>query len=342
MKRDKNTDYTITDPEERREMERAADGLAHVLRVGLLIGVGMVAVGVFLLLSACHKESADTAGGTAMVTVSTSLMDVSMDAIGGGQDDLSGDEGSGAAMGSPAKEAVADYNDIKAMTLAFFDAQGNEIYNTTQLRADNTTYTTFGEFGAELPMGTYTMIALGYGSEQPITLSSATEAVFTADRVRETFVATQTVEVTSTNPLSLSAELSRVVSKALVRSTDTRTAGVDSVRVTFAAGGRGMNPQTGLAVSNTGLVNTVGTTTAVGAASNTISYLFLASDQQSMTVTVEALRTDGTVYSSRTVANVPLRRNRVTVLRGPLYSNASGAGFTVSTAWGGDTTFVDF
>lgn len=342
MKRDNNTDYTITDPEERREMERAADGLAHVLRVGLLIGVGLVAVGVFLLLSACHKESADTAGGTAMVTVSTSLMDVSMDAIGDGQDDLSGDEGSGAAMGSPAKEAVADYSGIKAMTLAFFDMQGHAVYNTTQLRADNTTYTTFGEFDLSLPLGSYTMVALGYGSEVPITVGSASEASYTADRVRETFVAAQAVNVTSTNPLTLNAELSRVVSKVLVCSTDTRTAGVDSVRVTFAAGGRGVNPQTGLAVSDNGLVNTVGTTAAVGATTNTVSYLFLASDEQTMSVTEEALRTDGTVYSSRTVANVPLQRNRVTVLRGPLYSNASGAGFTVNTAWGGDTTFVDF
>ena len=103
-----------------------------------------------------------------------------------------------------------------------------------------------------------------------------------------------------------------------------------------------MNPQTGLAVSNNGLSNTVAISTGVGVASNTISYLFLGSDPQTMNVTVETLRSNGTVYSTRTVTDVPLQRNKVTVLRGPMYSNASGASFTVSTSWVGDTNYVDF
>lgn len=275
-------------------------------------------------ITACHKENTNEPLGSAKVTVTVNDFTIS-------QEDFPG-----------AKDTPASYIGVKAMTLAFFDAQGNEIYNTTQLRADNTTYTTFGEFELSLPLGSFTMVALGYGSEVPITLNSASEAIYTADRCRETFVAAQAVNVTSTNPLSLSAELSRVVSKVIVRSTDTRTAGVDSVRVTFAAGGRGVNPQTGLSTTNSGLSNCVATTTAVGVASSTISYLFLNSDQQTMNVTVETLRTNGTVYSTRTVENVPLQRNAITLLSGPLYSNASGASFTLSTSWIGDTNRVNF
>lgn len=58
--------------------------------------------------------------------------------------------------------------------------------------------------------------------------------------------------------------------------------------------------------------------------------------------TVETLRTNGTVYSTRTVENVPLQRNAITLLSGPLYTNASGANFTVSTSWIGDTNRVNF
>ena len=186
------------------------------------------------------------------------------------------------------------------------------------------------------------MVALGYGSEVPITLSSASVATYTADRVRETFVASQAVNVNSTSPLTLNAELSRVVSKVIVRSTDVRISGVDSVRVSFSGGGKGVNPQTGLSTTNSGLTNCVAISTGVGAASSTISYLFLNSDPQTMNVTVETLRSNGTVYSTRTVENVSLQRNRITVLRGPMYSNASGASFTVSTSWVADTNFVDF
>jgi hypothetical protein len=170
----------------------------------------------------------------------------------------------------------------------------------------------------------------------------ATKASYTADRVRETFVVSQTVNVTSTNPLSLSAELSRVVSKLIVNSTDPRISGVDSVRMTFSAGAKGVNPQTGLASNSNGLSNTLAIGAAVGNTSSSASYLFLNADQQSMTVTVETLRTNGTVYSTRTVENVPLQRNAITLLTGPLYTNASGASFTLSTSWIGDTTRVNF
>ena len=277
-----------------------------------------------MIMTACHKDN--NMNDNALVPVKVTVSDFTIS-----QEDFPG-----------AKTSPASYSGVKAMTLAFFDANGDQAYCTTQLRADNTTYTTFGEFDLSLPLGSYTMIALGYGSEVPMTVTSATSATYTADRVRETFVASQTVNVASTNPLNLNAELSRVVSKVIVRSTDTRTAGVDSVRVTFAAGGKGVNPQTGLAASNNGLSNCVAISTGVGAASSTISYLFLNSDQQSMTVTVETIKTNGTVYSTRTVTDVPLQRNAITLLTGPLYTNASGASFTLSTSWIGDTTRVSF
>ena len=299
------------------EVERLADLLARVTKRVLLPVAIVIALVVVVLLVGCHKENTSEATLSAKVTVTVNDFTISQEEF------------------PETKDTPASYTGVKAMTLAFFDAQGNEIYNTTQLRADNTTYTTFGEFELSLPLGSYTMVVLGY----------ATSATYTADRVRETFVASQTVNVASTNPLNLNAELSRVVSKVIVRSTDTRTAGVDSVRVTFAAGGKGVNPQTGqtgLASSNNGLSNCVAISSAVGAASSTISYLFLASDQQTMNLTVETIKPNGTVYSTRTVADVPLQRNKITVVQGPMYSTASGASFTVSTAYLGDTTFVNF
>lgn len=291
----------------------------------------LVILTMMAMMTACHKDNMNNQDNTtAPVKVTVNDFTISSEGWPEG------------TMANGAKDTPASYTGVKAMTLAFFDANGDQAYCTTQLRADNTTYTTFGQFELSLNLGSYTMIVLGYGSEQPITLNGASEAIYTADRVRETFVASQTVNVASTNPLSLNAELSRVVSKVIVRSTDTRTAGVDSVRVTFAAGGKGVNPQTGLASSNNGLSNCVAISTAVGAASSTISYLFLASDQQTMNLTVETIKPNGTVYSTRTVADVPLQRNKITVVQGPMYSTASGASFTLSTSWIGDTNRVSF
>ena len=302
----------------------------------------LVILTMMAMMTACHKDNMNNQDNTT-ATVKVTVNDFTISSEGW-PEASSGCTMANASKGGTTgtKTSPASYSGVKAMTLAFFDANGDQAYCTTQLRADNTTYTTFGQFELSLNLGSYTMIVLGYGSEVPMTVGSATEASYTADRCRETFVAAQAVNVTSTNPLSLSAELSRVVSKLIVNSTDPRISGVDSVRMTFSAGGKGVNPQTGLASSSNGLSNTLAISTAVGNTSSSASYLFLNADQQSMTVTVETLRTNGTVYSTRTVENVPLQRNAITLLSGPLYTNASGASFTLSTAWIGDTNRVNF
>lgn len=241
-----------------------------------------------------------------------------------------------------APQTVSSYAGVKAITLAFYEGD-TETYKSTQLRADNTTFTTFGEFELSLPMGSYTMVVLGYGSEHAMTLTGKNNATFTEDRVRETFVYTKEVNVNSTAALDLSATLSRVVAKLEIYSTDHRTANAAKMRTTFAAGGNGLNPLTGFSTINTGFSNTVnftGTVNQVGASAN---YLFLNTDEQSMTVTIDVLDADDNLISQKGVNDVPLQRNRVTKLSGLLFSSgASTAAFQVETAWLNDTTKVSF
>ena len=239
-------------------------------------------------------------------------------------------------------QTVDSYTRVKAITLAFYEGD-TETYKSTQLRADNTTFTTFGEFELSLPMGSYTMVVLGYGSEKEITLTGKNNATFTDDRVRETFVYTKEVNVNSTAALDLSATLSRVVAKLEIYSTDHRTANAAKMRTTFAAGGNGLNPLTGFSTTNTGFSNTVnltGTVNQIGASAN---YLFLNTDEQSMNVTIDILDADDNIILQKEINEVPLQRNRVTKLSGLLFSSgASTAAFQVETAWLNDTTKVNF
>lgn len=240
-------------------------------------------------------------------------------------------------------QTVDSYTGVKAITLAFYDAEGIEVVDTTQLRADNTTYTTFGQFTCSLALGSYTMVVLGYGSVNAMTLTGKSNATFTEDRVRETFVYTRAVNVTSTAALDLGATLSRVVAKLEVRSTDNRTANATKLRTTFGAGGDGLNPLTGFSTTNTGFSNTVDLNGEVGKTAGSVNYLFLNSDQQSMTVTIDILDADDNIISQKGVNDVPLQRNRVTKLSGLLFSSgASTAAFQVETAWLSDTTKVSF
>lgn len=233
--------------------------------------------------------------------------------------------------GTRAGTDVANYNGINAVTLAFYKSDGTEAYKSTQAKGD----TGFGEFSLSLPMGSYTMVALAYFTNENsvLTLTSPTEASY-SQRCREAFSYTQAVNITNTSAVDISATLSRIITQLKVVSTDGKTADVANVRMTFSSGGKDFNPSTGFAITNTGYVNTVGNSVAVGATSTSLSYFFLATDVQNINVTIETLDADGHTLFSKTVANVPFKRNRRTILTGPMYTNTSTSGsFQVDTEW---------
>lgn len=231
------------------------------------------------------------------------------------------------------RAAIADYTGVSAITLAFYNGS-TEVTQITQLRSDNTTYTTFGEFDLSLPMGSYTMVVLGYGFYEgdEFTLTSPTQAAFTGD-VRETFATTQAVNITSTDAVNISTTLDRIVPRLKVISTDGKTANASKVRMTFSAGGKAFNPTTGLATANSGTTSTVGISAAVGATSTSLGYAFLVTDEQTMTVTLDVLDADGNSISHKVVNNVPFQRNRCTKLTGSLYNAGTTGSFSINTEW---------
>ena len=273
-----------------------------------------------ILFAGCSKEQ-DNNSQVATVKVHVSDFAVS-------QEDFPG--------GAKTTQNPADYNGVNAMTLAFYNAAGTEVVKTTQLKNDNTTYTTFGEFECSLPMGSYTMVVLAYynSDASPLELTSPTVAAFTGTRAYETFATTQAVNISNTNTVDISAILSRIVSQLKVVSTDGKTADVSNVRMTFSAGGKDFNPTTGFAITNTGFANTVGNSAAVGSTSTSLSFLFLATDEQNINVTIETLDANGNTLFSTTVNNVPFKRNRITKLTGAMYTNSGVDGaFQISTDW---------
>lgn len=276
---------------------------------------------ICILFAGCSKEKEPTnSAQVATVKVHVSDFAVSQEVFPGG---------------TKTTEDPADYNGVNAMTLAFYNAAGTEVVKTTQLKSDNTTFTTFGEFECSLPMGSYTMVVLAYYTNENsvLTLTSPTVASYSL-RARETFATTQTVTISNTNDVDISAILSRIVSMLTVKSTDGKTADVTNVRMTLSAGGIDFNPTTGLAITNTGFANTVGNSAAVGSTSTSSTVLFLNSDEQTMDVTIETLDADGNTLFSKTVNNVPFKRNRVTKLTGAMYTNSGvDGGFQISTDW---------
>ena len=232
--------------------------------------------------------------------------------------------------------SIIDCNSIKSVTLAFYStADGTEQYKVTQVKNDATTYTTFGDFDLSLPMGSYTMVIIGYSTidGSPFTLTSPTLASYTGEHALETFAATQAVNISTTEDVNLSATLNRIVSKLQVVSTDGKTANATNVRMTLSGGSKSFNPTTGLATDNNGFINTVGISAAEGAHSTSTTYLFLATDEETIDVTIDVLDASGNSISHKVVNNVPMKRNRLTKLTGSLYTASAESDFTVNTEW---------
>lgn len=284
--------------------------------------------GMILLAASCSNDECgnfvENNGGYTPVTVSVSGFSVE-------QGDFSG---------TTRATAIGSYNGVSFITLAFYASNGTEVYKHTQEKGNLEQGETFGEFSTPLPIGSYTMVVLGYVlyDDDALTLTSPTQAEWTVNAPRETFAATQEVNVTNTTALNLSATLDRIVAQLKVISTDNRTANVEKVRMTFAAGGKQFSPTTGLATVNTGSVSTVSAGEAVGERSGSIGYVFLATDEQTMDVTIETLDAQGNTIFSKTVENVPFQRNRKTKLTGAIYSASAAAGsFEVNTDWAVET-----
>ncbi len=235
-----------------------------------------------------------------------------------------------------AAQNPADYANVKAIDLAFYDAANNVAYSHTQLKSDGSTFTTFGEFTANLPVGHYTMVAVAryYDAGDAFTLTCPTAAAYTSERPRETFTNVQSVTVTSATPLDLDVTLNRISSWLKIISPDGRPASATKIKTTFAKGGKSFDPTTGLATVDTGFWQTNTPSTAVGATIEVNAVPLLYTDEESMNITIEVLDADENVIGTKVVNNVPFKRNRVTKLTGAVFTaGTSGAGFKLETTW---------
>ena len=198
-----------------------------------------------------------------------------------------------------AAQTAASYTDVKAIDLAFYSG-GTEVYKHTQLRGDNTTYTTFGEFSCNLPIGTYTMVAIarGYFDGDVFTMTSPTAAGYTSERPRETFCASQSVTVTAAGA-DASVTMNRIITRLNIISTDQISSGVAKIRTTYGGGSKSFHPTSGLATDDNGFSLTNTAVAPDNVHLGVQNFAFLATDEETMTITIEALDADNHVLFTK-------------------------------------------
>ena len=281
-----------------------------------------VAAMLLLAATSCSSDSENS-----VVTPQTSVpVTVRVDGFTQSLEDFSGSS-------HRAAQSVESYSSVKAITLAFYDANGVEQCKMEQLRDDHTTYTSFGEFSCSLPIGSYTLVAIARGllPNDVFTLNSAVEAVY-GGLTRETFAGTKAVVINSTSAQNQNISLNRVCAKLTIATNDVRPTSIAKIRTTYGQGSKTFSPTTGFATDNNGFV-IINTPSIVGEPIAISSYVFLTENTQTMDITIETLDANDQVVFSTVVHDVPFKRNRVTKLQGSLFSSSVASAIQVETAW---------
>lgn len=281
-----------------------------------------VAAMLLLAATSCSNERENS-----VVTPQTSVpVTVRVDGFTQSLEDFSGSS-------HRAAQSVESYSNVKAITLAFYDANGVEQCKMEQVREDNTTYTTFGEFSCSLPIGSYTLVAIARGllPNDVFSLNSPVEAVY-GGLTRETFAGTKAVVISSTSVQNQNISLNRVCAKLSIATNDVRPTSIAKIRTTYGQGSKTFSPTTGFATDNNGFV-IINTPSKVGEPITIGSYVFLTENTQTMDITIETLDANDQVVFSTVVHDVPFKRNRVTKLQGSLFSSSVASAIQVETAW---------
>lgn len=171
---------------------------------------------------------------------------------------------------------------------------------------------------------------------EPNVLTSVTATqpvVMTASKTSDTFGAEKDVSVGVGKATTVSIALDRLVAKLVVNSTDVFPD--DCTTVTLD-----MQEYKSLSWATMDVIEAVrnqresDVSQLRGTTGTSLAYYFLTPKEGYQTdITFRTNRTEGAPYSTITVENVPLERNKVTTITGPLYKHGQGFQMMVNDEW---------
>ena len=199
------------------------------------------------------------------------------------------------------------------------------------------------QVSTDTDFGTPTLnLAVGYhhiyfiASRGSGTTLSTENHTITFTRVLDTFYKDYEINVTATSNGSRSVTLERIVTKLTTVITDAIPEGAATFNLTPEVWHYGIDYTTGLPISAT-----ASRTITINIPSSEIGFTnehlsifgFSTEDELTTNVTLNCKKADGTILGSAVLANVPLKRNRITEYTGPLFSSNGQTTVDLTTDW---------
>lgn len=236
--------------------------------------------------------------------------------------------------------AVGDY--FTKLNVMLFDTDGEKVWDKvhTQTAAD----ADFGTVNVSLEPATYTVVAVGHSSAVSASIKSTEMVQFTARDGRkntDTFCYYGDVTVTEEGGYH-EMRMNRVTAMLRFILTDEEVpAGFDGVQIEYTGGSANFNPATGEGCTKSS--QSEFRTESSEYQCFTFPYM---SSEGLLRVTISALDADKNVLAEKTIADVPVTRNRITIYTGPLFSDGAGQvsqtsfGVTINGDWAGEDHYT--
>lgn len=255
----------------------------------------------------------------------------------------------GTPMRAPMSRAALSANG-KALTDIYILDYDKVTGKLLQVLHQTSTASDFAEPDLTLDYGEHVLKVVATRSQEPtlwnaenitwqvepniLTPVTATQPVMlTSLKTSDTFGAEKEVSVGIGKATTVSIALDRLVAKLVVNSTDVFPD--DCTTITLD-----MQEYKSLSWATMDVMEAVGNQRTVdvqgyrGTTGTTFAFYFLMPKAGYQTdITLRTNRTEGAPYSAITVENVPLERNKVTTITGPLYKHGQSFQMTVNDTW---------
>lgn len=233
----------------------------------------------------------------------------------------------------------------KSVTRGYLQADGKDMTDlwvldymgdvlVQQIHQSDNTAEDFGRPSITLAYGSHHVYFVASRGVSP-TLST-TNGTITWTNVRDTFWKDYAVEVVSTSNGNRAVTLDRIVTKLTLKFTDAVSANASTINFTPSSWYYTLNYKTGEPTTATAS-QTISTSVPGSYIGNTdvlISYFSLSpSTDWATDVNVNSKDGDNNIIGQGDMANVPLKRNRVTEYSGPLFSSGGTVTTSLNTDW---------
>ena len=233
----------------------------------------------------------------------------------------------------------------KSVTRGYLQADGKDMTDlwvldymgdvlVQQIHQSDNTAEDFGRPSMTLAYGSHHVYFVASRGVSP-TLST-TNGTITWTTVRDTFWKDYAVEVVSISNGNRAVTLDRIVTKLALKFTDAVSANASTINFTPSSWYYTLNYKTGEPTTST-TSQTISTSVPASYIGNTdvlISYFSLSpSTDWTTDVNVNSIDGDNNIIGQGDMANVPLKRNRVTEYSGPLFSSGGTVTTSLNTDW---------